>query len=270
MPLLYVNDHFCWLTGYSRAEVLGKNCRFLQTPGWSPQGSAAVHHLLQQQVPGSVVVRNFRKDGTLFHNELTLVPLWSSNGAVQFYLGVQKDITREVETVQKLAPVDMLTGLPNRAALLEHIKALVACPAEDRHLRPIDVLLMDLDDFHLINTEFGFSTGDACLKLVAERLLAVAPPGALVGRLGGVQFLCVYHAEDELSQVSDLGLAFMDSVERPMEQRDPFQLSVSIGTASSPRDGSDPEVLVRKAKLAMHHARLSKIRYPLPFEDMLT
>lgn len=270
LPLVYVNQRFCDLTGYSPAEVLGRNCRFLQRDDFPQHGTAAVQKLLRERIAGQVLVRNYRKDGTLFHNKLTLAPIHDAAGTVVFYLGVQDDITDEVEAVRRLNPLDPMTGLPHRAAILEHLTELLRAADHESPARPVEVLVLDVDDFKVVNSRFGFAFGDACIKMVGQRLAGIAPPGAMVGRIGGVQFVCVYRAPDAEERVADLGMAFMDAVERPQEVVDPIDLTLSVGTATFPADGADAETLVQKAKVAMHHARASGVRVPLPYADMLT
>ncbi len=99
MPLVYVNHAFEVITGYSASEVLGKNCRFLQGTEQDQSELAELRAALQEQRQTTVVLRNYRKDGTLFWNELRLAPIFNVRGELTHYVGVQTDITerREIE-----------------------------------------------------------------------------------------------------------------------------------------------------------------------------
>lgn len=101
-PLIYVNKGFEKMTGYSREDVVGKNCRFLQGPGTSP---AAVNHIRQTvKSGGSCVVQllNYRKDGKRFWNRLAIVPIKSKSGKVLYFVGIQADLTAERSGLQQI------------------------------------------------------------------------------------------------------------------------------------------------------------------------
>lgn len=270
LPLVYVNDRFCQMTGYAGPDVLGRNCRFLQGDEWGQPNAEKLRLMLASKKVCTVQLRNFRKDGSLFHNELHLTPLFDAQGQLEFIMGVQNDVTKHVLALRDSPHKDMLTGMPTRAVVLERINALLAPSASGAPPGPFDVMVMDLDDFHEINSAYGFAEGDACLKAVAAMLLANAPPGAVVGRLGGVQFLCAYRPNGPLLPIEELGLGFMEEISQPLQSPpEAYRLQLSAGTASFPRDGADAQTLVQKAKRAMHYARSSGVRYPLPFAEML-
>lgn len=101
-PLIYVNKGFEKMTGYSREETIGRNCRFLQGPGTSP---AAVDHIRQTvRTGGSCVVQllNYRKDGKRFWNRLAIVPIKSKTGKVLYFVGIQADLTAERSGLQQI------------------------------------------------------------------------------------------------------------------------------------------------------------------------
>lgn len=105
-PLVYANEWFLEFTGYTADEVIGKNCRFLQARGGERdeagggQGEAldAIRRGIAEAEPvGGVVLRNYKKDGTLFYNELYLTPIRDEAGVVTHMIGVQNDVTARVE-----------------------------------------------------------------------------------------------------------------------------------------------------------------------------
>jgi len=100
-PLVWVNDAFTTTTGYPGWEALGRNCRFLQDGlaelGFDTAGpSAQVRALLREGRGGTVVIPNRRRDGAVFHNELSLSPLPDATGGVRYYVAVQRDVTDRV------------------------------------------------------------------------------------------------------------------------------------------------------------------------------
>ena len=93
LPLIYVNDAFEQMSGYSRAELLGRNCRLLQGADRRQAAVKAIRVALAAGLPVRVTLRNYRKDGTLFWNDLSLTPLFDAHGELTHYIGVQEDVT---------------------------------------------------------------------------------------------------------------------------------------------------------------------------------
>ncbi|WP_407067009.1 PAS domain-containing protein [Haloarcula brevis] len=92
-PIIYVNDRFQELTGYSEAEVLGRNCRFLQGEATDPEPVARMREAVNNEDPVSVELRNYRKDGTEFWNQVSIAPVRDDDGSVVNYVGFQHDIS---------------------------------------------------------------------------------------------------------------------------------------------------------------------------------
>lgn len=100
-PVIYVNSAFSEITGYPPSEILGRNCRFLQGKDRKQPGIARIRTCLEQLKPCMEVLRNYRKDGTLFYNELTLTPILNPAGEVQHYIGVIRDVTDQVTEARR-------------------------------------------------------------------------------------------------------------------------------------------------------------------------
>lgn len=102
-PLIYVNDGFCELTGYPRDEILGRNCRFLQGEATREEPVVRMREAIDAEEPVTVELRNYRKDGSMFWNRVTIVPVRSDSGTVTNYLGYQQDVTAEKRYEQDLS-----------------------------------------------------------------------------------------------------------------------------------------------------------------------
>ena len=96
-PIVWANDYFCEFTGYSRAEVIGRNCRFLQGDDRDQEGGRELRAAVDAGTDVHVRLRNYKKDGTLFHNDLFVSPVRDGPGdPVRYFVGVQNDLTGQI------------------------------------------------------------------------------------------------------------------------------------------------------------------------------
>ncbi|WP_277541269.1 PAS domain S-box protein [Haloarcula laminariae] len=100
--LRYVNDAFLEITGYDRSEVLGRNCRFLQGPETETEPVREVRRAIDEQRPVSVLLRNYRKNGELFWNDLEISPVYGEGDTATHFVGFQEDVTERVERTRLL------------------------------------------------------------------------------------------------------------------------------------------------------------------------
>ncbi len=110
LPIIYVNPAFERLSGYPAAEVIGRNCRFLQGQDPNPVPRAAIRAAIRDGHSTTALLRNYRPDGTLFHNELTISPIRDAAGTVTHYFGFQTDVTAREATSALLARLQGVTG----------------------------------------------------------------------------------------------------------------------------------------------------------------
>ncbi|WP_304526019.1 PAS domain-containing protein [Halomonas sp. I5-271120] len=103
--LIYVNQGFERLTGYSTDEILYRDCRFLQNDDRDQPGLARIRDAMIEDRPCREILRNYKKDGTLFYNELSITPMYDEQEDITYYLGVQKDVTERVEAIAELERV---------------------------------------------------------------------------------------------------------------------------------------------------------------------
>jgi diguanylate cyclase (GGDEF)-like protein/PAS domain S-box-containing protein len=102
-PIVYVNSGFEAITGYSEYEAIGRNCRFLQGVDHDQPGLHTLRQAIAQQQDCRVTLRNYRNDGSMFWNELTISPIHNESGMVTHYIGIQTDITTSHESKIELA-----------------------------------------------------------------------------------------------------------------------------------------------------------------------
>lgn len=113
LPLVYVNKAFEIITGYSQAETLGRNCRFLQGTDRDQPERLRLKAAIEARQPIEIVLHNYRKNGELFYNHLNITPLFDAGGRLLYFLGVQYDVTgqhnAELEIAQLKAQVAALS-----------------------------------------------------------------------------------------------------------------------------------------------------------------
>jgi len=109
-PIVYANEVFEEMTGYSRDEILGRNCRFLQGDDHEQPAVDQIRAALAEKRPVEVTLRNYRKDGSLFYNRLMIRPLLDPDGNVIYYLGVQYDVTEQVQAREEIDRLTQLLG----------------------------------------------------------------------------------------------------------------------------------------------------------------
>lgn len=101
-PIIYVNNAFEKITGYPRSEALNRNCRFLQNQDREQEGVRKIRSCIKAGKSCQVEVRNYKKDGTLFWNEVSINPIRNEDGIVTHFIGIQNDITHRVKTEEEV------------------------------------------------------------------------------------------------------------------------------------------------------------------------
>jgi diguanylate cyclase (GGDEF)-like protein len=150
---------------------------------------------------------------------------------------------------------DPLTGLLNRRAFDDRLLQTLGVNGDDRE---VVVLVMDFDRFKEINDSLGHAIGDSLLSCFADRLLDVLPPTASAARLGGDEFAVVVPGDLSGQGGSDAIAELHRQLTEPFDiQGFPVSISVSVGVASAPIDGSNPDDLLAAADLAMYRAKHS-------------
>ncbi|MBB4862155.1 PAS domain S-box-containing protein [Pseudomonas nitritireducens] len=104
--LIYANAAFERLTGFAADDILYQDCRFLQGSERQQAGLAAIRQAIRAGQPCRQVLRNFRKDGTPFWNELSISPVRNEADQLTYFIGIQRDVSREVEAMQRVRELE--------------------------------------------------------------------------------------------------------------------------------------------------------------------
>jgi diguanylate cyclase (GGDEF)-like protein/PAS domain S-box-containing protein len=257
-PIVYVNPAFERITGYSSEQVIGQNCRFLQGTDLDQPELMAVRRALEQGTDGRALLRNYRKDGSMFWNDLRLSPSRDAEGRISHFVGVLNDITetkRYQDELEHQANFDTLTGLPNRNLAQDRIQQAAAWA--QRNKQRFALALLDLDNFKYVNDSLGHSVGDALLVEVAKRLRACVGDYDTLARAGGDEFMLLLPEARSNEDVEAVLQVINQSLSVPVELAGEVKLhiSASIGYCFYPTDGSRADELIRNADTAMYKAK---------------
>ena len=101
-PIVFVNEVFERISGYSREEIIGKNCRFLQGKDRDQPEIDKLREAINKQQAVEVTLKNYKKNGELFYNRLSVTPLFDNEGRLIYFLGVQYDVTEQKRAQQEI------------------------------------------------------------------------------------------------------------------------------------------------------------------------
>ncbi|MBW4679033.1 MAG: EAL domain-containing protein [Microcoleus vaginatus WJT46-NPBG5] len=272
LPVIYVNPAFERITGYSGAEVIGHNCRFLQGNDNNQPALEEMRAALKEGKSTSVVLRNYRKDGSRFWNELHISPIYDNSGTLTHFVGIQTDITERKQVEEQLlhnAFYDALTNLPNRALFMERLeRAFERAKRSENYL--FAVLFLDLDRFKNVNDSLGHLAGDKMLIESAKRLEASLRSGDTVARLGGDEFAILLEDIKGVGEAIHVAERIHKELTLPLKlDTDEVFTTVSIGIALSSTGYNQPEDILRDADIAMYRAKaLGKARHEVFDKNM--
>jgi len=274
-PLIFVNPAFEIMTGYSLEETQGKNCRYLQGPDKDQEAQLnIIREAIKNRQPCLVTLRNYRKDGSMFWNELSMSPIFNFEGKVSHYLGIQKDVTNKVLTEEKISGeyselkqsntmleylinVDPLTGIYNRRYLEQQLRIQWKIAIRQKAL--LTIFMIDIDHFKKYNDTYGHPAGDEALKQVAKVLSgSFLKSTDFVARYGGEEFIILTMGGDRnyiadfadsiVKKISDLNILHSGS--------DAQVLTISLGMNSCwPEAEKAPLDAIKKADEALYNAK---------------
>jgi diguanylate cyclase (GGDEF)-like protein/PAS domain S-box-containing protein len=268
-PVIYVNAAFEQFTGYAAAEVLGANLRLLHGDDRDQEGLTRVREAIARGEPCRVLLRNYRKSGELFWNELTLQPVHAADGAATHFVAYCRDAAgrlKQGDKAQEAVPSwmreDRVTGVSSRAWLNELLARewLIA----RREGKPITLVLYDVDHLGSFSATYGKSGGDACLRRIARSIAGGFRRGSdVVGiwREGCIAVLAVHRNGEGVAGIVDHAAANVRRIAdmRIHHPRAPLQkfvtVTASLATVRPNREEEEPQRLIERAEHALVEAK---------------
>jgi len=259
----YVNESYLRITGNSREEVIGQNQRVLHSDKTPKSTFDALWTSMTEGRTWQGEFYNKRKNGSEFIAHAIVGPIRQPNGRITHYVEIKEDITEkkraEVE-MHQLAYYDTLTGLPNRAQLLERMTQALALPCRNRLCSAL--ISFNIDRFKTVNDAGGQILGDELLKAVGERLVSNLREGDVVARIAGDEFGLLLSSlaqqqNDAVNFARQISMKIHDSLHEPFRLGDEsITLSTCLGVALFPENDEDsPLDILRRANTALHHSK---------------
>jgi diguanylate cyclase (GGDEF)-like protein/PAS domain S-box-containing protein len=264
--IIEVNDSVRRITGYTPAEMVGKNPSMLQSGRHSADFYAQMWTAIEVQGHWHGEIWNRRKNGEIYPEMLTVSAVKNVAGFVQHYVSLSTDITAikaNQGQLERIAHYDVLTNLPNRVLLADRLNQ--AMVQSQRRNQTLAVAFMDLDGFKAINDSYGHNVGDELLIVVSQRMKEALREGDTLARIGGDEFIAVMVDLEKIEDSEPILARLLRAAGDPVTLDDVvMQVSVSIGVTLYPQDGANAEQLVRHADQAMYLAKQAgKNRYHL-------
>lgn len=249
-----VNPTFEETFDYKQAELIGKSA----TSILKEDEKNKVKRYYSDILAGNKLCFNINvptKSDELRVCQITIIPITINEELVGFY-GIGRNITKQIEIEQRMAHLafyDYDTGLPNRVKFTDKLTYLIE--KSQKNNQEFALLFIDIDRFKNINDSFGHYVGDIVLKELSDRVRAVLPTGAFLGRFEGDKFSLLLDLHD-IEMIMGIANTILECIYQPIIYKKlDFFVTASIGISMYPKDGEEVEALLKNADLAMHRSK---------------
>jgi PAS domain S-box-containing protein/diguanylate cyclase (GGDEF)-like protein len=253
--IIYVNDQFCLISGYTREELIGQNHRILKDADTPEEIYTHMWRTILEKKIWSGSLKNLTKDGTPYYTDATITPILNETGEIVEFVATRHDITQLILQKEQLAQqlyTDTLTQLPNRTKLLENL-ALMEEPA---------LILINIDRFGEINDFYGTEVGDIVLLKMRERIASSLVPECMVlYRIYADEFALMCDNKFFSCSCEALVTSLHAHIEANpfVVQDNPIIIKVTIGalvnSRSSTQLGTTTTQLLTDADMVLRHAK---------------
>lgn len=268
----WVNDGFTRLTGFTLDEVSGKNPgHVLQGEGTDPATVDFMRERISRKQGFDVEIINYSKSGKEFWLAIEMRPIEDADGNIVKFIAIERDITERKRHEKELATLnhelsetnevmahrafhDSLTGLPNRASILQTIQQVI----DNSKCRRFALLFLDFDHFKLINDSLGHKAGDELLRQISDRLRhSVRDHDTVVpARLGGDEFVVLLNDLPDWDSACHVAQRLLEAFSTSFELLgSTVHSTASIGIATNQHDYRSAIEMLRDADLAMYEAK---------------
>lgn len=258
--IIFVNEAFTRITGYTLAEVMGQNPRILSSRRHDPAFYQEMWRHILNDGTWHGEIWDSRKNGEIYPKWLNISTVHDNEGIICNYVGIFSDISKrkaDEALLAFLAYHDPLTKLPNRMLLRDRFDQAVG--VSQRHAAgSVALLYLDLDQFKEVNDTLGHEIGDRLLIALANRLESCVREVDTVSRLSGDEFVIVLTDISDSNSVSEIAQKVLEHAGENYEiDEHRLTCTASVGIALCPEDGDNFDTLLKLADTAMFHAKNS-------------
>ena len=246
--IIQVNPSFSRLTGYSAAEVIGRNPRLLASGKTPPETYREMWSALKQGQAWHGELINLRKDRSEFVQMESIAPVLGSDNKVSHFIGVIQDITEQKALARQLEEEAHRYFIAQAALELARAR---------RYNHPFSVAMLDLDHFKAVNDNYGHETGDQLLQLMATKCLEVLRDSDLIGRYGGEEFaiLFLHLSAEEALEAAERLREEISHIEVSAPNGERIHITASIGVAELSPGDRNIDALLSRADQALYEAK---------------
>lgn len=257
--IVYVNEAFTRLTGYTAEQAIGKTPRMLQAEETSLEARRAIRLALESRTPVRIPIKNYTKNGNEYWLDLSILPLRNSQNELTHFVAIEREITEQKKLeleLQKLSTTDPLTGLLNRRSFEEKLKRFYQRFRKEE--MTYSAIALDLDHFKSINDQYGHQAGDIVLKKIGHLCSQFFYRDDLVARTGGEEFVIILKNQDLKSAMNRAELLRREiaTIRIPLTQTE-LSFTASLGVAEVHSDDKTLHDIINQADKALYQAKES-------------
>ena len=257
--IIYVNDAFTKVSGYTREELLGSNHNIIRHPDNRPEMYEQMWGVLLNKKPWHGVIKNLSKDGQSYYVDTTITPILDKNGEIQKFLALRYNITKAIEQERRMDQYlkDRLTGLPSRIKLIEDI--------ENQKYKAITIL--NIDSFQEINDLYGQTIGDEVFKSLAIYLSRrVRKKKCYLFKLPADEFAIACDNTLDFKSYTKIIIRLIQDIDNTLFKIKDTEIHLSVTGGMS--EASNNINILSHADIALKKAKLEKLPFIVYDETM--
>ena len=257
--ILYLNNSFLKMTGYTSAELINQNASILSSDLHEKEFYRNLFYSVVKTGHFQGEIRVKRKNLEQYTSFVTISKIINEYGNVTNYVVIARDITKQKnqeKEIHSLAFYDALTSLPNRRLFENNLHDSIS--RAKRHKEKVAIIFMDMDNFKVINDTYGHKVGDKFLQEVTSRIKSVIREEDTLSRIGGDEFILLIEEVNGIEDAAHAAERVIEQVRKPFDiERNKFFSAVSLGISIYPDDSEHYDTLLEYADKAMYHVKNS-------------
>lgn len=258
--IVYVNAAFEKLTGFSKEEVIGKSPRILQGPNTSTEARERIRLALMNHQAVRTTICNYSKQGDEYWLDISIIPLLDDNGVVTHFAAIERDVTEQKMTndrLETLSKIDGLTGLLNHRAF--HAEGQLEMQRRRRISKKtsgFSIIELDIDHFKKVNDTYGHDIGDSVLKQLGKLISDAVRQIDRAGRVGGEEF-CIILPSTTLSEAQEIAERLRQTIAEHyfLSGSTRLKITASLGFAAQNDEQEDYTTTLKNADKSLYRAK---------------